>query len=577
MKRVSLRKDLMSRRAYATAAKDIRYGIDCRKSIMKGIERIASAVSVTLGPKGRNVILEQSYGSPKITKDGVTVAKAIDFKDHYENLGAQLVKNVANKTNDGAGDGTTTAVVLARSIFSEGFKCISTGSNPVDMKRGIDKAVEKLVQSIENQSKMLSSTEEIIQVATISANGDSEIGSLIGQAMDKVGKNGVITAQDGKTLETELEVVEGMSVDRGYISPYFITDTKAEKAVYEDAFVLVSSKKISSLQSLLPVLNFVAKSNKPLLIIADDVEGEALATMILNKLHSKIKVVAIKAPGFGDNKARLLEDMAVFSGAKVMSDDTGVTLEKAKEHDSGFDDTILGHIKKVTVGKDSTLLLNGGGDPHAVEERAGLIKAQIDECTSDYDKEKLQERLSKLSGGVAVIKVGGASEVEVGERRDRITDALCATKAAVAEGIVAGGGSALLFASKSLDALLRDKSLSQDEKIGVQIIQKAVYLPITLIANNAGKEGAVIVEKVLDKNDRSFGYDARKNEYTNMFKAGIIDPTKVVKASLTDAASVSGMLITTEAAICDVPKKSASPTPSPGMGGMGGMGNEMDY
>ena len=574
MNRVQLAKIPYGRRSYSTPAKDIRYGIECRKSILKGVERIASAVSVTLGPKGRNVILEQSYGSPKITKDGVTVAKAIDFSDHYENLGAQLVKNVANKTNDGAGDGTTTAVVLARSIFTEGFKSISTGSNPVDMKRGIDKAVETLVESVEKQSKMLSGTNEIVQVATISANGDKEIGELIGKAMDKVGKNGVITAQDGKTLETELEVVEGMSIDRGFISPYFITDTKTEKVVYEDAFVLISSKKISSLQSLLPVLNFVAKSNKPLLIIADDVEGEALATMILNKLHSKIKVVAIKAPGFGDNKTRLLEDMAVFSGAKVISDDTGVSLEKAREHESGFDDTILGHIKKVTVGKDSSLLLNGGGDPKAIKERCSLIEAQIEECTGDYDKEKLQERLSKLSGGVAVIKVGGASEVEVGERRDRITDALCATKAAVAEGIVAGGGSALLYASKSLSKLLEGSSLSRDEKIGVQIIQKAVCLPITLIANNAGKEGAVIVEKVLSKGDQAFGYDARNDQYTNMFKAGIIDPAKVVKASLTDAASVAGMLITTEAAICDIPKKDDKPAPSPGMPGMGG---EMDY
>mmetsp|Transcript_23816 Transcript_23816/g.37103 ORF Transcript_23816/g.37103 Transcript_23816/m.37103 type:complete len:576 (-) Transcript_23816:96-1823(-) len=565
----------ISQRSYASSGKDIRYGIECRKSILKGIEKIASAVSVTLGPKGRNVVLEQSYGSPKITKDGVTVAKAIDFSDHYENLGAQLIKNVANKTNDVAGDGTTTAVVLAKSIFTEGFKSISTGTNPVDMKRGIDKAVEKLISSIESQSKILSGTDEIVQVATISANGDSEIGKLIGEAMEKVGRNGVITAQDGKTLDTELEVVEGMSIDRGYISPYFITDTKAEKALYEDAFVLISSKKISSLQTLLPVLNFIAKSSKPLLIIADDVDGEALATMILNKLHSKIKVVAIKAPGFGDNKTRLLEDMAVFSGAKVVSDDTGVSLEKAREHESGFDETILGQVKKVTVSKDSTLMLSGGGDPQAIEERVGLIKSQLDECTSDYDKEKLQERMSKLGGGVAVIKVGGASEVEVGERRDRITDALCATKAAVAEGIVAGGGTALLCASKELDSLLHDASLSQDQKIGVHIIQKAVRLPITLITNNAGKEGAVVVQSVLNKNDPTFGYDARKNEYTNMFSAGIIDPTKVVKAALSDAASVAGMLITTEAAICEIPKKAeAAPPASPGMGGMG---DDMGY
>jgi chaperonin GroEL len=548
--------------------KDIRFGVEARQGMLRGVQRIVDAVATTLGPKGRNVIIEQPYGAPKITKDGVTVAKAIEFKDAYENLGAQLVRQVCNKTNDLAGDGTTTSAVLVSSIFSEGFRSIAIGTNPIDMKRGIDKAVTVIVESLNRQKRAVSSKAEIVQVATISANGDAEIGKLIGDAMEKVGKDGVITTQDGKTLNTELELVQGMSIDRGYVSPYFVTDPKTQKCELEEAYVLVSAKKVSSIQSILPALNFIARSGKPLVIVADDIDGEALTTMIFNKLQGKIKVVCVKAPGFGDNKAASLQDIAIFTGAQVVGDDTGVSLETET-----FDEAILGSAKKVTVTKDNSILLSGGGSEAVVKERVDLLRELIAQETSDYNREKLQERLAKLSGGVAVIRVGGASEVEVGERKDRITDALCATRAAVQDGIVAGGGTALLFASKSLEALLADPSLSADQKTGVSIVRNAVRLPTFRIAANAGKEGAVIVEKVLELNSSEKGYDAATDKFVNMFDAGIIDPTRVVHTCIVDASSVAGLMMTTEAAIVDLPKeeKPAGGGMGGGMGGMGGM------
>ncbi|CUG62842.1 chaperonin mitochondrial precursor, putative [Bodo saltans] len=552
------------------AGKDVRFGNEARQGMLKGVERIVAAVATTLGPKGRNVIIEQAYGAPKITKDGVTVAKAIEFKDAYENMGAQLVRQVCNKTNDLAGDGTTTSAVLVASIFSEGLKCVATGTNPIDMKRGIDKAVTVVLDSISAQSRPLKGTEDIVQVATISANGDTEIGQLIGRAMEKVGRDGVITCQDGKTLSTELELVEGMSIDRGYLSPYFVTDAKAQKAEFEDAFVLVSSKKISSIHSILPVLNHIARSGRPLVIVADDVDSEALTTMIFNKLQGKLKIACVKAPGFGDNKSAMLQDISIFTGAKLVGDENGVQLDNEE-----FDATILGQAKKITITKDDTIILSGAGEAEAVKERVDLLREFIANETSDYNREKLQERLAKLSGGVAVIKVGGGSEVEVGEKKDRITDALCATRAAVQEGIVAGGGTALLRASQALEALATDATLSNDQRTGVTIVRNAIRLPAHKIASNAGKEGSVIVEKVLEKTPATVGYDAQNDKYVDMFEAGIIDPARVVRVALADAASVAGLMMTAEAAITDLPKdESAAPAGGMGggMGGMGGMG-----
>jgi chaperonin GroEL len=542
--------------------KDLRFGLEARQSMLKGVERIVAAVATTLGPKGRNVIIEQSYGAPKITKDGVTVAKAIEFKDPFENMGAQLVRQVCNKTNDLAGDGTTTSAVLVASIFSEGLKCVARGTNPIDMKRGIDKAVGVVVESLIAQSRKIKGKEDIVQVATISANGDKELGNLIGLAMEKVGKDGVITTQDGKTLQTELEIVEGMSIDRGFISPYFITDAKTQKIEFENALIMVCSKKVSSIQSILPTLNHVARSGRPLVVVAEDVDSEALTTMIFNKLQGKLKIACVKAPGFGDNKAQMLEDIAVFTGAKVLGTENGIDLDP--DH---FDPSVLGGAKKVTISKDDTIILSGNGEKSVVDERVDLLRELVARETSDYNREKLQERLAKLSGGVAVIKVGGASEVEVGEKKDRITDALCATRAAVQEGIVAGGGTALLRASVKLDTLSQDAALTADQRIGVNIVRSAIRLPAMTIASNAGKEGAVIVEKIIEKADSAFGYDAQNDTYVNMFDAGIIDPTRVVRVAITDAASVAGLMMTTEAAVVDLPKSDAS-----GAGGMGEMG-----
>eukprot|EP00758_Cryptobia_borreli_P014167 Tbor_TRINITY_DN5897_c0_g3::TRINITY_DN5897_c0_g3_i1::g.6702::m.6702/K04077/groEL, HSPD1; chaperonin GroEL len=549
----------------ASAGKEIRFGVECRKSMLRGVELTVSAVATTMGPKGRNVIIEQAYGAPKITKDGVTVAKSIELKEPFENMGCQLVRQVCNKTNDLAGDGTTTAAVLVSSIFGEGYKSVAQGSNPIDMKRGIDKAVEKVVASLREQTKQVTCATDIVQVATISSNGDKALGELIGQAMEKVGKDGVITTQDGKTMSTELEIVEGMSIDRGFVSPYFITDTKGQKCELENASVLVSAKKISTIQSLLPALNHIARSGKPLLIIADDIESEALTTIIYNKLQGKLKIACVKAPGFGDNKAAMLQDIAIFSGAQVIGEETGVQLDA-----ENFDEAVLGNIKKVTLSKDNTVLLSGGGDAEVVKERVELLRSMIEGETSDYNREKLQERLAKLSGGVAVIKVGGGSEVEVGEIKDRITDALCATRAAVQEGVLAGGGAALLHASKVLEAMMEDSSLTKDQRIGVQIVRDAIRQPAKQIAINAGKEGAVVIQKVLDEKDTAIGYDALNDQYVNMFEKGIIDPTRVTRCALQDAASVAGLMMTSEAAICDAPKEESAGGMGGGMGGMGG-------
>eukprot|EP00667_Euglena_gracilis_P007115 EG_transcript_7178 len=558
------RAGVLARRGYSSKGKDILFGVDARVKMLAGVNRLSQAVSVTLGPKGRNVVIEQPFGAPKITKDGVTVAKAIEFKDSFENLGAQLVRQVANTTNEIAGDGTTTSTVLANAIFSEGYKAVTQGTSPVDMKRGIDRAVEVVLQSLTEQSKTIVSKEEVTQVATISANGDVEIGQLIGHAMEKVGKAGVITVSDGKTLDTELEVVEGMSLDRGYISPYFVTNAKTQKVEIEDAFILLCQKKVSTIQQILPVLEHIAKANRPLVIIADDVDSEALATLIINKINGKLKVCAVKAPGFGDNKTNMLHDVAIFTGGEVYNEELGMNLE---QH---FDHRILGFAKKVSVGKDQTIILNGAGDPKAVEERKELIQGMLGKTDSSYEKEKLNERLAKLSGGVAVIKVGGASDVEVGEKKDRVTDALNATRAAVSEGIVPGGGAALLYASSALAELAADPTLTEDQKTGVRIVMSAIKLPAITIVKNAGGEGAVVIHQLLAEKKMQQGYDAQQGKYVNMFEAGIIDPAKVVKTALVDAASVAGLMITTEAAITDIP--APAPAAGGGMGGMDGMG-----
>lgn len=547
------------------AAKDIRFGVEARALMLKGVEELADAVKVTMGPKGRNVVIEQSWGAPKVTKDGVTVAKSIEFKDKVKNIGASLVKQVANATNDVAGDGTTCATVLTRAIFTEGCKSVAAGMNSMDLRRGITMAVDAVVTNLKSRARMISTSEEIAQVGTISANGEREIGELIAKAMEKVGKEGVITIQDGKTLFNELEVVEGMKLDRGYISPYFITNQKTQKCELDDPLILIHEKKISSINAIVKVLELALKRQRPLLIVAEDVESDALATLILNKLRAGIKVCAVKAPGFGENRKSSLQDLAVLTGGQVITEELGMNLD-----DVELD--ILGSCKKVTISKDDTVVLDGSGEKKSIEERCELIRSSIEMSTSDYDKEKLQERLAKLSGGVAVLKIGGASEAEVGEKKDRVTDALNATKAAVEEGIVPGGGVALLYAAKELEKL---PTANFDQKIGVQIIQNALKTPVFTIASNAGVEGAVVVGKLLESENPDLGYDAAKGEYVDMVKAGIIDPLKVIRTALVDAASVSSLMTTTEAIVVDQPKEEAAGPPMGG-GGMGGMGG-MDY
>ncbi|KAL6641039.1 hypothetical protein ACP70R_019220 [Stipagrostis hirtigluma subsp. patula] len=540
------------------AAKDIKFGVEARALMLRGVEELADAVKVTMGPKGRNVVIEQSFGAPKVTKDGVTVAKSIEFKDRVKNVGASLVKQVANATNDTAGDGTTCATVLTKAIFTEGCKSVAAGMNAMDLRRGISMAVDAVVTNLKGMARMISTSEEIAQVGTISANGEREIGELIAKAMEKVGKEGVITIADGNTLYNELEVVEGMKLDRGYISPYFITNAKTQKCELEDPLILIHDKKVSNLHAVVKVLEMALKKQRPLLIVAEDVESEALGTLIINKLRAGIKVCAVKAPGFGENRKANLQDLAILTGGEVITEELGMNLENVEPH-------MLGTCKKVTVSKDDTVILDGAGDKKNIEERAEQIRSAIEQSTSDYDKEKLQERLAKLSGGVAVLKIGGASEAEVGEKKDRVTDALNATKAAVEEGIVPGGGVALLYASKALDKL---QTANFDQKIGVQIIQNALKTPVHTIASNAGVEGAVVVGKLLEQENTDLGYDAAKGEYVDMVKAGIIDPLKVIRTALVDAASVSSLMTTTESIIVEVPKEEKE---APAMGGMGGM------
>jgi len=551
----------------AFAAKEVRFGAEARALMLAGVNQLADAVQVTLGPKGRNALLDQSFGAPKITKDGVTVAKSIELKDRFHNMGAQLVRQVATKTNDIAGDGTTSATVLARAMYSEGCKSVAAGMNPMDLRRGMMAAVDAVVDVLQARSKAIQEVEEISQVATISANGDKAIGDLIAHAMERVGKEGVITVQDGRTLDDELEVVEGMKFDRGYISPYFVTDAKAQKAEFEKPLILLYEKKISSFQPLLPLLETVVRESRPLLIIAEDVEGEALATLVVNKLRTGVKLAAVKAPGFGDNRKASLQDLAELTGATVISEDVGLKLENVTQE-------LLGTAGKVTVNKDSTLILDGGGAREAIEARCELIRETAAATKSDYEREKLQERLAKLSGGVAVLKVGGASEVEVGEKRDRVTDALNATRAAVEEGIVAGGGSALLHASREL-AAVKEAMINQDQRVGVEIIERAITRPCRTIAENAGVSGDVVVGKLLGgDSDFNVGYNAAVGEYVNMIESGVLDPTKVVRTALVDAASVASLMITTEAAVADIKDDDAggAAAAAAGMGGMGGMG-----
>ncbi len=547
------------------AAKDVRFAQDARERLLRGVNILADAVKVTLGPKGRNVVLDKSFGAPRITKDGVTVAKEIDLADKFENMGAQMLRAVASKTSDTAGDGTTTATVLAQSIVKEGLKSVVAGSNPMDLKRGIDAAVARVVEELKSNAKTVTSSDEIGQVATISANGDIEVGKMIAEAMDRVGKNGVITVEEAKSLATELDVVEGMQFDRGYISPYFVTDAEKMRVELENPYILINEKKLSSLQALLPILEAVVQSARPLLIVAEDVEGEALATLVVNKLRGGLKVAAVKAPGFGDRRKAMLQDIAVVTGGQVISDDLGIKLENVTVD-------MLGKAHRVSITKDDTTIVDGAGEKSEIEGRVAQIKLQIEDTTSEYDKEKLQERLAKLAGGVAVIHVGGATEIEVKERKDRVDDALNATRAAVEEGILPGGGVALLRAAKALDGLKPD---NDDQKIGVQIVRRALQSPARQIAENAGEDGAVIVGKIVENSDYGYGYNAQSGEYGNLVKQGVIDPAKVVRAALQDAASIAGLLITTEAMVAEKPKKAAPPMPG-GMGGMGGMG-DMDF
>jgi chaperonin GroEL len=546
-------------------AKDVRFSVDARDRMLRGVDILTNAVRVTLGPKGRNVVLDKSYGAPRITKDGVTVAKEIELEDKFENMGAQMVREVASKSSDFAGDGTTTATVLAQAIVKEGAKAVAAGMNPMDLKRGIDLAVEAVVEDLKKNSKKVTSNEEIAQVGTISANGDTEIGRFLAEAMKKVGNEGVITVEEAKSLETELEVVEGMQFDRGYISPYFITNVDKMRVDMDDAYVLISEKKLSSLQELLPLLEAVVKTSKPLVIIAEDIEGEALATLVVNRLRGGLKVAAVKAPGFGDRRKAMLQDIAVLTGGQAISEDLGIKLENVTL-------AMLGRAKKVMIEKENTTIVSGAGKKADIEARIAQIKAQIEETTSDYDREKLQERLAKLAGGVAVIRVGGATEVEVKERKDRVDDAMHATRAAVEEGILPGGGVALLRAS---EVLKKVRTQNDDQKTGVDIVRKALSWPARQIVINAGEDGSVIVGKILEKDQYSYGFDAQTGEYGNLVSKGIIDPTKVVRAALQNAASIAGLLITTEAMVAERPKKEAAAAGMPG-GGMGGMGG-MDY
>ena len=538
-------------------AKEVKFSQEARERMLRGIDILANAVKVTLGPKGRNVVLEKSFGAPRISKDGVTVAKEIELEDKFENMGAQLVREVASKTADQAGDGTTTATVLAHAIVREGAKSVAAGANPMDLKRGIDLAVNRVVEELKSKAKKITSNEEIAQVGTISANGDEEIGRIIAEAMKKVGNEGVITVEEAKSLETELEVVEGMQFDRGYISPYFITNAEKMVAELEDPYILIHEKKLSSLHPMLPVLEAVVQTNKPLLIIAEDVEGEALATLVVNKLRGGLKVAAVKAPGFGDRRKAMLEDIAILTGGTVISEDLGIKLENVTLD-------MLGRAKRVSIDKDNTTIVDGAGKKEDINARVNQIKVQIEETTSDYDREKLQERLAKLAGGVAVIKVGGATEVEVKERKDRVDDALNATRAAVEEGIVPGGGVALIRSVKALENLNAE---NEDQKVGIGIIRRALLAPARQIFENAGEDGAVVVSKIAENPSYTFGYNAQTGEYGDLMAQGVIDPVKVVRHALLDAASVAGLLITTEAMVAELPKKETSP-PMPSGGGM---------
>ncbi|KAB2851449.1 MAG: chaperonin GroEL [Hyphomicrobiaceae bacterium] len=542
------------------AAKEVRFSQDARERMLRGIDILAEAVKVTLGPKGRNVVLEKSFGAPRVTKDGVTVAKDIELEDKFENMGAQMVREVASKTSDTAGDGTTTATVLAQAIVKEGAKSVAAGANPMDLKRGVDLAVHAIVEELKTKAKKVTNNSEIAQVATISANGDAEVGKIIAEAMEKVGKEGVITVEEAKSLETELNVVEGMQFDRGYISPYFITNADKMTVELEDALILIHEKKLSGLQAMLPVLESVVQSGKPLLIIAEDVEGEALATLVVNKLRGGLKVAAVKAPGFGDRRKAMLEDIAILTGGTMIAEDLGIKLENVTVN-------MLGRAKRVSIDKENTTIVDGAGKKKDIEARIGQIKAQVEETTSDYDREKLQERLAKLAGGVAVIKVGGATEVEVKERKDRVEDALHATRAAVEEGIVPGGGIALLRAAKAIDKL---KTENDDQKVGIGIVRRAIQWPARQIALNAGEDGSVVVGKVLESSSYAFGFNAQSGQYGDLISQGVIDPAKVVRCALQDAASVAGLLITTEAMIAEKPRK-AAPGPAMPPGGMGGM------
>ncbi|HNN56000.1 MAG: chaperonin GroEL [Novosphingobium sp.] len=543
------------------AAKDVKFGRDARERILAGVDILANAVKVTLGPKGRNVVIDKSFGAPRITKDGVTVAKEIELKDKFENMGAQMLREVASKANDAAGDGTTTATVLAQAIVREGMKSVAAGTNPMDLKRGIDLAVTKVVADLQARSTPVSGSAEIAQVGIISANGDKEVGEKIAEAMEKVGKEGVITVEEAKGLEFELDVVEGMQFDRGYLSPYFITNPDKMTVELDNPYILIHEKKLSSLQAMLPILEAVVQSGRPLLIIAEDIEGEALATLVVNKLRGGLKIAAVKAPGFGDRRKAMLQDIAILTKGEMISEDLGIKLESVTLG-------MLGQAKRVSIDKDNTTIVDGAGSADEIKARVEQIRAQIETTTSDYDREKLQERLAKLAGGVAVIKVGGATEVEVKERKDRVDDALHATRAAVEEGIVPGGGTALLYATKALGGL---KGENEDQTRGIDIVRKAITAPVKQIAENAGEDGAVVAGRLLDKDDESWGFNAATDTYENLKAAGVIDPTKVVRTALQDAASVSGLLITTEAAIAEKPEDKPAMPPMPG-GGMGDMG-----
>ncbi|MGX4774046.1 chaperonin GroEL [Bradyrhizobium guangdongense] len=541
------------------AAKDVKFSGDARDRMLRGVDILANAVKVTLGPKGRNVVIEKSFGAPRITKDGVTVAKEIELEDKFENMGAQMVREVASKTNDLAGDGTTTATVLAQAIVREGAKAVAAGMNPMDLKRGIDTAVAAVIKDIEKRAKPVAASSEVAQVGTISANGDAAIGKMIAQAMQKVGNEGVITVEENKSLETEVDIVEGMKFDRGYLSPYFVTNPEKMTAELEDAYILLHEKKLSGLQAMLPVLEAVVQSGKPLVIIAEDVEGEALATLVVNRLRGGLKVAAVKAPGFGDRRKAMLEDLAILTGGQLISEDLGMKLENVTVK-------MLGRAKKVVIDKENTTIVNGAGKKPDIEARVGQIKAQIEETTSDYDREKLQERLAKLAGGVAVIRVGGATEIEVKEKKDRVEDALNATRAAVQEGIVPGGGVTLLRAKKAVGRLT---NANADVQAGINIVLKALEAPIRQISENAGVEGSIVVGKILENKSETFGFDAQSEDYVDMIEKGIIDPAKVVRTALQDASSVAGLLVTTEAMVAEMPKKEAAPA-MPAGGGMGG-------